>query len=80
MKIKTQIYFIIVSLIISLLCVAIVKQDNSSAGNKNSTANPVQQLKSLEKAAPQSPEMKRFIQHEESAQQANQDAANSLPK
>lgn len=78
-RMKTQIYMLIVSLIVSLLSLAIVKIDRSKpVVRETGMVSSVQRLKALEKAAPQSPEMSRFLKHEEAAEEANQQAAEGL--
>ena len=80
-RVKTQVYFLVISLIASLLGVAVVWLGHGGPpANAPSAVTPIQKLKALEKAAPQSPEMRRFLQRELAAQQANQNAADALPQ
>lgn len=79
MKTKMLIYSLLLSLIASLVTISIVRFSGSGTpANQNMT--PSQKLEALEKAAPQSPEMRAFIEHERAAQKVNEDAANALPR
>jgi len=70
-KTKTKVYLLILSLIMSLMGIAVMRS-NPSHGQKAVT--PTQQLEGLEKAAPKSPEMDKFLRREKANREANQEA------
>lgn len=79
MRLKTQVYLLIVSAIVSLITMAVMRSGTSvPAQTKPMTA--VQKLDALGKIAPQSSQMSKFIKNEKAAQQANDQAARDLPR
>ena len=80
-RLKTQIYLLIISAIVSLIGMAVVKLGrNEPAASQAKPMTAVQKLDALEKIAPQSSAMSKFIGNEKAAQQANDEAAKDLPK
>ena len=82
-KVKTQIYLVIISLIVSIMGVAYLKLEQSrpSVGAHRSV-NTVKTLNSLEKMSSQSqsPEMSKFLRREKAAEESDQEASDALPK
>jgi hypothetical protein len=80
-RLKTQIYLLIVSAIVSLIGMAVVKSNQSTpAVSRAKPTTAVQQLDALGKIAPRSSQMSKFIRNERAAQEANDEAAKELPK
>lgn len=80
-KLKTQVYLLIVSLIISLLGMAIMRSSNSGPTAHDPKAmSTAQKLDALEKTEGQSPEMSKFLKHAKASQDANQEAADEMPR
>ena len=75
---KTKIYLLIISLIVSLMTMAVMKLNSGSATVKSRTS-PSRTLGALEKSA-ESPEMKRFLQREKNSESADEDAYHDLGK
>lgn len=79
MKLKTQIYLLIVSLIVSLMGVAVMRFCRVEPAADPKTMTSAQKLDALEKTDGQSPEMARFMKHTKESQDANQEAADAMP-
>jgi hypothetical protein len=80
-KTKTKIYMIVISLITSLLLgIGMLRstQSGPTSGHKAMTAT--QEIEGLEKSAPKSPEMARFLKHEKAVRDADQEATGDLSK
>jgi len=77
-KRKTQIYLLIVSLIVSLLGMAVMRSSRVEPTSNAMTA--AQKLDALGKTGGQSPEMSRFMKHAKASQDANQEAADEMPR
>lgn len=78
---KTQIYILIISLIMSLLGMGVMRWSRvepTAHDPKAMTAS--QKLDALGKTEGQSPEMSKFVKHAKATQDANQEAANDLPR
>jgi len=78
MKFKTQIYILILGLVLTLIGMAVMRSCQDAPGAKAMTVE--QELKALEKSAPQSPEMRKFLEQEKAQREANQEAAGDSPK
>jgi hypothetical protein len=76
MRLKTQIYALIVSAIISLITVAVIK----STPTETKPMTTVQQLDALGKIAPKGSGVSKIIQRQKDAQQDNDQAAKDLSK
>ncbi len=80
-SLKTQFYLLVVSLIVSLIGIAVVKlSQGTPSANQGHRMTTVQTLGALEKVSSDSPEMSRFLKREKAAEEANQEAADSLPR
>lgn len=79
-KVKTQIYLLVFSLIVSIMGMAIMKWSRGGPTDAPKELTSAQKLRALEKLAPNSPEMSRFLQREKDEQEANQEASPSLPQ
>lgn len=75
MKFKTQIYLVILSLVLTLIGMAVMRSCRDAPGAKAMTVE--QELKALEKSAPRSPEMRRFLEQEKAQREASQEAAGN---
>jgi hypothetical protein len=74
-KAKTIVWTTVVSLVISLVGMAVMKCSGPDKPAKPMTTD--QQLQSLEKAAAGSPQLQDFIRNERRAAKANRDAAEN---
>jgi hypothetical protein len=80
-KTKTKVYMMIVSLIVSLLLgIGMLRSTQTGPTNGHKAMTATQEMESLEKTAPKSPEMCRFLKHEKAEREADQEAAGDLPK
>ena len=79
MRLKTQVYLLIISAVVSLITMAVMRS-GTSVPAQTKPMTTVQQLDALGKIAPQSSAMSKFIGNEKAAQQANDEAAKDLPK
>jgi hypothetical protein len=77
-KRKTQIYMLVVSLIMSLLGLAVMRSGRVEKDTGSMTTS--QKLDALQKTEGQSPEMSRFLNHAKASQDANDEAAGAMPK
>ena len=71
-KTKTKVYLLILSLVMSLMGIAIMR--SNKGGDK--AVDKTQSITALENAAPKSPEMDKFIQREKADREANQEAGD----
>lgn len=80
-KTKTKVYMMVISLIMSLLLgIAMMRSTQSGPTHGHKALTPTQEMEALEKAAPKSPEMARFLKHEKAAREADQEATGDLSK
>lgn len=77
-RVRTQIYIVVVSLIVSLLGMAIMRSKPGGQSPKAMTAS--QSLAALEKTVPPSSDTARFLQREKAAQDANDEAGKELAR
>ena len=78
-KAKMLVYSLVISLMTTLICMGVQKfSGNSSNQLDNLTSS--QKLEKLEKVCPVSSDMRKFLDNEKAAQQANEDAADDLPR
>ena len=81
LKLKTQVYLLIVSLIVSLLGIGIMRSSRvAPIGHDPKAMTATQKLDALGKTGGQSPEMARFLKHAKASQDANQEAADEMPR
>lgn len=76
MKNKTKVYLLIFSLIMSLMGVAFFRSTQGST-KAHKSMTPAQELSALDKGAT-SPEMHKFLQHQQAGQEANDEAYRDL--
>ncbi len=75
MDTKTKIYMIILSLVMTLVGMTIMKfSQSASVVGANKSMAAYQRIEALEKSAPNSPEMSKFLQHETAEREAKQEA------
>ena len=67
MKAKTMFYLMVVSVIITLMGMAVMRFSGPAARGSNAVTTD-QKLKALEKTTADSPEMHKFLQRERAAQ------------
>ena len=80
-KRKTQVYLLIVSLIVSLLGMGVMRWSRLEPTAQDPKAmTAAQKLDALGKTEGQSPEMSKFLKHAKASQDANQEAADALPR
>ena len=80
-KRKTQVYMLIVSLIVSLLGMTIMRSSRiEPTAHDPKAMTAAQKLEALEKIRPQSPEMSKFLKRAKASQDANQKAADEMPR
>jgi hypothetical protein len=78
-KLKTQVYLLVFSLVVSLVGMAVMKLSRSGPESRASKATTgAEALRGLEKVAPQSPAMAGFLQHEKARQETNQEVTGDL--
>jgi len=81
MKSKTQVYLLILGLVLTLIGMAVMRSYRDAPGTDAARAmDASQKLESLEKSAPQSPEMRKFLEQEKAQREANQEAAGDSPR
>jgi hypothetical protein len=73
-KLKTQIYLLVFCLVMSLVMIAVMRF--SQGANTPEPATAADRLRALERSAPGSPDMSRFLQREKAAREANQEATD----
>lgn len=75
-KAKTKIYLLAITIIMSIIEIAFLGVGRSKPVAKaSSSMTAVQKLDALEKVAPESSDMAKFLKNEKAAQEANQEAA-----
>lgn len=78
-KTRTKIYLIVLSVVMSIVMAACLKSSMDAPAAK-SNLTPDQQLAALERSAPKSPEMAKFLQHERDKREGEQQAGEDFPK
>ena len=77
MKNKTKVYLLIFSLMMSLMGIAFMRSTQGGSTSAHKSMTPAQELSALDKGAT-SPEMHKFLQHQQAGQEANDNAYRDL--
>ncbi len=73
---RAFIYCLVISVISSLVCMAVIRLGTSTPDDPARALTPAQKLEALEKAAPKSPEMQNFLRRENASQRATDEAVH----
>ena len=80
-RLKTRIYLLVFSLVVSVVGTVVMWLSHSGpAANAPKAMTDAQRLTALEKVAPQSPAMSRFLQNEQATQNANREVTGDLTR
>jgi len=80
-KLKTRVYLLVFSLVVSVVAMAVMWLSHGGpAANAPKVMTEAERLTALEKAAPRSPAMSRFLQNERATRDANKEVTGDLPR